>query len=102
MATSDILGYLFQSDGTSGSANLKFDGTMTELLAFIYPYIYRNFITTGYKSCKIMYDENLKALYGTLETALLFWLKISTDLKKRVLNMNRYNWCVMNKDIEGE
>ena len=78
--TAEIPGALFQTDDTSGSTHLKFDEIMAELLYCIDTYIYRNYITTYYKGRKIMYAECLKALYGTLDAALIFWVKLSTDI----------------------
>ena len=42
VATAETPGALLQTDDTSGSTHLKFDGVMAELLARIDPYIYRN------------------------------------------------------------
>ena len=72
VATSDITGAFLQTDETSGNTNLKFDGMMAESLAHIDPDLYRKYITTVEKGRKIIYAECLKALYGTLDAALLF------------------------------
>ena len=55
-------------------------GMMAALSAHIDPYIYRNYITKDEKGCRIMYAEFMKALYGTLDAVLLFWVKLSTDM----------------------
>ena len=68
-------------------------------MARIDPYLYRKYITTDKKVCKVMYVEFLKALYVTLDTALLFWVKLSTDLERWRFKMNWYNWFVMEKYI---
>ena len=99
VATADITGYFLQTYDTIGSINLKLDGTMSELLARIDPDIYRNYIITDDKGHKIMYAECLKSLYGTLDAALLFWLKLSTNIERWGFKMSRYDWYVMNKDI---
>jgi hypothetical protein len=44
----------------------------------------------------------LKAIYGTLNAALLFWLKLSKDLETWGFVMNPYDWCVMNKTVNGK
>ena len=90
-----------QTDDTSGSSHLEFDGMMAELLACIDPGLYSKYITTDEKFRKMMYDEFLKDLYRTLDAALLFWLKLSTDMDIWVFKMHRYYWCIMNKDIKG-
>ena len=102
MATAGIPGDLLQADDTSGSTHLNFDGMMSELLARIDPYKYRTCITTYEKICKIMHAECLKAVYGTLDAAILIWAKISTDMERWGFNMNQYDWYVINKYIKGE
>ena len=72
--TSDIQGAFLQIDDISGNTNVKFYGMIAELLACIDPDIYRKYITTDEKDCKILYAERLKALYGTLDSVLLFWV----------------------------
>ena len=69
-----------QTDDTSGSTNLKFYGMMAELLVPIDQYIHIKYITADEKGFKIIYSERLKALCGTMDAALLFWVKLSTDL----------------------
>ena len=91
MVTAVIVGALLQTDDAGGNTYLKFNGMMVELLACIYPNIYRNYITADEKGCKKIYTELLKTLYGTLDVALLFWVKLTTDLERWGLNMNQYN-----------
>ena len=59
-----------------------------------------NFIPTDKGGRKCMYTESKKAIYGTLEASLLFWVKLSKSLKEMVYQRNEYNWCVMNKIID--
>jgi hypothetical protein len=40
-------------------------------------------------------------LYGTLKAVLLFWKKLSKSLKVHGFEINPYNWCVANKNIDG-
>ena len=51
-------------------------------------YLYRNYITADEKGYKIMYYKFLKAIYGTLDSALLFWVKVSTDPERWGFKMN--------------
>ena len=51
----------------------------------------------------MLYSELNKALYGTLQAALLFWKKLSTFLiDKHGFEWNEYDWCIVNKMIEGK
>ena len=101
-ATADIPGAFLQTDDLSGETHLRLDEVMTELLAKIDPDLYNKYIQTDSKGKKFMYAECLKAIYGTLNAALLFWLKLSKDLETWGFVMNPYDWCVMNKVIDGK
>jgi hypothetical protein len=50
----------------------------------------------------VLYVELRRALYGTLEAALLFWEILSSQLTKWGFVSNPYDSCVMNKDINGK
>ena len=51
---------------------------------------------------KVMYMELLKALYGTLWAAQLFWEKLQAKLvNKWGISPNRYDSCVVNKMVDG-
>jgi hypothetical protein len=41
----------------------------------------------------------LKALYGTLQAALLFWENLSSQLKEWGFKLNAYDFCVANKTV---
>ena len=50
----------------------------------------------------MIYTELDKALYGTLQVALLFWQKLSIFLtKKHGFIRNEYDGCVVNKMMSG-
>jgi len=51
----------------------------------------------------VMYVQLLKALYGTLQAALLFWQNLSSFLIDNLgFVSNRYDSCVVNKYINGK
>ena len=43
-----------------------------------------------------------KALYGTLQAALMFWKLLSEILQEWGFTLNPYDKCVANKNIEGK
>jgi len=43
-----------------------------------------------------------KALYGTLQSALMFWKLLSETLQEWGFTLNPYDKCVANKNIEGK
>ena len=53
------------------------------------------------KGKKILYLRVLRALYGCLESALLWYNLYSTTLQKMSFKLNPYDSCVANKMING-
>ena len=51
---------------------------------------------------KVLYVEVLKALYGMLEAALLFYKKLKKDLESIGFKTNPYDPCVANQVINGK
>jgi hypothetical protein len=49
----------------------------------------------------IMYVKLTKALYGTLQAAMLFWKDLTGYLTQHGFILNPYNNCVANKMIDG-
>jgi hypothetical protein len=75
---------------------------MAELLAQIDPVLYRKYIVTRPNGKQVLYAETMKAMYGTLNAALLFWTKLSTSLTKMGFIVNPYDCCRINKQIAGK
>ena len=42
-----------------------------------------------------------KSLYGLFHSALIFYLKLATDMKNDGLGLNPYNPCVSNQLVNG-
>jgi len=49
----------------------------------------------------VLYVHLKKALYGTLQAALLFWRLLSSKLQEWGYVINPYDWCVANKIRNG-
>ena len=81
--------------------HVRFVGVMVDLLLEIDREMYEPYVVYEGNQ-KVMYVELLKALYGTLRAAQLFWKKLSTFLLKCGFEANPYDPCVMNKMIEGQ
>ena len=78
-----------------------FTGAMVNMLLQINHEMYKDYIMTE-KGEQAMFMELLKALYGTLHAAHLFWQKLS----KQLIDVwgfvpNKYDDCVVNKMING-
>ena len=80
--------------------HVRFTRKMVDLLLEIDEAMYKPCVTDE-RGERVMYVELLKALYGTLRAARLFWEKLSTKLKEWGFIMNRYDPCVTNKVING-
>ena len=80
VATMDIPGAFMQAD-MDELVHVRFTGVMVELLLEIDRKMYEPYIVYERKE-KAMYVELLKALYGTLRAAQLFWKKLSTKLAR--------------------
>ena len=81
--------------------HVKLEGELAELLMKV-DLTYETILThEGNKP--IIYAELDKALYGTLQVVLLFWKKIQKScIEKHGFKANRYDSCVVNKDIAGQ
>ena len=99
VATIYIPGAFMQAD-MEDIVHMKLEGTMAELLVKIDPELYQKYIQVE-NGKTVLYVELRKALYGTLKAALLFWKKLTGQLKKWGFVTNPYDWCVANKDING-
>ena len=83
------------------TVHVRLEGTMAELLVRPDPKLYRKYIKIECDK-SVLYVELLKALYGTLKAALLFWKKLSSKLVEWGFEINPYDWCVANKMIDGK
>ena len=79
-----------------------FCGEMVDKLLEIDHKIYSSYVTEE-QGEKVMYVELLKALYGTLQAAQLFWEKLQAKLVKDWgFVPNRYDSCMVNKKVGGK
>jgi len=73
---------------------------MFDLLLEIDSAIYEPCVTIEHSE-RVMYVELLKALFGTLRAARLFWEKLTAKLKEWGFTMNPYDSCIANKIVDG-
>lgn len=99
VAVFDVPGAFMQAD-MDELVHMRFTGKMVELLLEIDRGMYEPCIVVE-RGEKVMYVELLKALYGTLRAARLFWEKLSAKLREWGFTMNQYDSCVANKVIDG-
>ena len=71
-------------------------------MCHVEPKINRKHIIFDKRGKPVLYVKMLKALYGLLRSALLFYRKLAKDLHKYGLKMNPYNPCVVNGMKSGK
>ena len=100
VATVDIPGAFMQGDQDE-TVHMRLEGTLAELLTKCDPKLYRKYVVTE-NNKPVLYVELIKALYGTLRAALIFWRKLTSKLVEWGFTINPYDWCVANKQINGQ
>ena len=100
VAVLDVPGAFMKAD-INELVHVRFTGEMVNMLLQIDKEMYKDYVVME-KGEQVMYMELLKALYGTLRTAHLFWQK----LFKQLIDVwgfvpNKYNDCMVNKTING-
>ena len=82
--------------------HVSFTGAMVTLLLEIDHEMYKDYVVVE-KGERVMYMELLKALYGTLRAACLFWQELSKQLiDEWGFIPNKYDDCVANKMVNGQ
>ena len=99
IAVIDIPGAFMQAD-MDDEVIIRFKGKMTELLIEVDEALYRPYAVME-RGKMVIYVDLLKALYGTLKAADLFWEKFTATLTTLGFEINPYNGCVANKTING-
>ena len=101
VAVLDVPGAFMQVD-MDELVHVRFQGEMVDKLLEIDHHLYASYVTVE-KGEKVMYVELLKALYGTLRAAWLFWEKLQAKLiNDWGFTPNRYDSCVVNKMVDGK
>ena len=97
----DIPGAFLHAD-MEDEVHMVLEGTIAKLIVKLDPSMYRKYIWPTQKGKPMLYVQLKKALYGTLQAALLFWKFLSTTLQEWDFTINRYDQCVANKTINGK
>ena len=97
--TVDIPGAFMHGDQDE-TIHMKLEGTLDELLAKCDPTKYQPYLATEH-SKPVLYVELVKALYGRIHAALIFWHKFTKQITEWGFTVNPYDWCVANKMVCG-
>lgn len=101
IATVDIPGAFMQSYLEGNDLHMKLEGKMVDILAKLNPAHYTKYARV-INGKKMMYVKLKKALYSTLQAALLFWKSLMNFLIDWGFVVNPYDWCVANKMVNGK
>ena len=100
VAVLDVPGAFMQVD-MDELVHVRFEGEMVDKLLEIDHDLYASYVSVE-NGKKVMYVELLKALYGTLRAARLFWEKLQANLVNEWgFTPNQYDSCVVNKMVGG-
>ena len=97
--TLDIPGAFMQGDQDE-TIHMKLEGTLAELLAKCDPTKYQPYLAIEHGK-PVLYVELVKALYGTIHAALIFWRKFTKQITEWGFTVDPYDWCVANKMVHG-
>ena len=100
MAKVDI-GTAFLHADNDKEVLMKLRGKVVELLVQLERTMYRIYVTVGSNGEPILYVRLIKALYGLLRSALLFYKNLRGDLEEMGFEVNPYDPCVANTMING-
>jgi Reverse transcriptase (RNA-dependent DNA polymerase) len=100
VVTADIPGAFMQAD-MDETLHMRLTGELATLLVEVNKKKYEPFLAYE-KETPVIYVLLKKALYGTLQAALLFWKHLSGNLLELGFELNPYDSCVANKVFNGK
>ena len=80
---------------------MKIRGQLVDMLVDIAPHEYQEFVRFE-GTHKVLYVRMIKALYGMLQSSLLYYKKFRKDLEEIGFEINPYDPCVANRIIKGK
>jgi hypothetical protein len=99
--TTDIPGAFMQTN-VDEVMYVHLEGPLASLLAKVDPNLYEKCLECDKKGKPIMCVKLKKALYGTLQAAMLFLKDLLAKLVLRGCEINPCDWCVANKMVNGK
>jgi hypothetical protein len=100
VVTTDIPGAFLQTE-VDELIHVRLEGPLVTLLTKVDPILYEKYIVNE-KGKPVLYVKLLKALYGTLQAAMLFWKDLAGHLVEWGFEINPYDCCAANKMIDGK
>ena len=101
VAVTDIPG-AFLCEDMNECMHMIMEDTIAKHVAKLELAIFRKYIWHDKKGKPMLNVKLKRALYGTLQVALLFWQMLSGVQVSRGFMINPYDQCVSNKQINGK
>jgi Reverse transcriptase (RNA-dependent DNA polymerase) len=98
VATADVVGAYLNANMDTFSL-MKLSGEAVEIMIQVEPK-YKNFVSME-KGKQVLYLQLMKALYGCVKSALLWYELFTSTLQDMGFELNPYDACVANKLING-
>ena len=99
VAVVDVPGAYLHAELPDDTVLLVLRDDLVNIMCDVDP-IYRKYVVEQ-KGKKVLYLRVLRALYGCLESALLWYQLYSSTLQKMGFELNPYDSCIANKIIDG-
>jgi hypothetical protein len=96
VVTADVEGAYLHAD-MDELVIMMFDGDMVDYMVQTNPEKYAKYVHVTKNGKKILYVELIKALYGCIQSAMLWWKLLTSTLEKEGFKVNPYDPCVANK-----
>ena len=80
---------------------MKITGVLVDILIDVAPNVYSGYVVYD-RGKKVLYVEVLKAIYGMLIAALVWYRKFRTDLESIGFEFNPYDACVANRLVNDK
>ena len=100
VAMVDIQNAFIQTDTTDTKAGRVMMTLLIDMLQEMDPKLYTDKVVYN-GNIKVLYVWVLKAIYGMLQSALLFYKKLCNNLEEEGYKVNPYDPCIVNKQING-
>ncbi|WP_288992819.1 polyprotein of Ty1/Copia retrotransposon [uncultured Marinobacter sp.] len=79
---------------------MKITGVLVDMLVELNPELYGPYVVYE-KNRKVLYVQVIRAIYGMLEAALLWYKKFRGELEQKGFRFNPYDPCVANREEKG-
>ena len=102
--TVDIPGAFLQCDWPQDEhpVDIKFEGLMVNMIFEIDPSHYDKVQWNKHRTRKFLYAWLVKAVYGSVLAAIIFYNKLSKHFIEHGFVMNKYDLCTFNTMVNGE